>query len=154
MCHGTRICSFCQGRGFSGIIEYYTIPCSVCHQTGLCNSCKNTGQCFCNKTEYPGYAISSFSHVTPDGQSYNERVDYNNNSSSSRSSSNTGITRHKCTTCNGTGIVDFDTNPPNFTGEDDTFQVYCKTCGKYYPKYRGHTHTTCRFCSGKGYREY
>lgn len=56
--------------------------------------------------------------------------------------------REGCTWCNGTGIE----------VRDDAFQLglddkkYCSKCGKTV--FASHYHATCRYCNGKGYKEY
>lgn len=61
---------------------------------------------------------------------------------------NTGSTRKECTTCNGTGRMPLDTNPPQF-GYDNSYKVKCNECGQAFPKSWGHTHVTCTSCHGK-----
>lgn len=53
----------------------------------------------------------------------------------------------RCSRCNGTGKMVYDSYPPNF-GSDS--QVYCSFCCRYYPSSRGHSHVTCTECHGKG----
>ena len=54
----------------------------------------------------------------------------------------------KCTRCNGSGKMPYDTYPPMF-GQPD-YDVWCSICGRYYKKSRGHTHVDCPECKGSG----
>ncbi|MBR1516716.1 MAG: hypothetical protein IJ620_01030 [Bacteroidales bacterium] len=55
----------------------------------------------------------------------------------------------KCSRCNGSGRMPYDTYPSTF-GQSD-YKVTCSECGQQFLKSRGHNHVTCTECHGKGY---
>ena len=56
----------------------------------------------------------------------------------------------ECPQCHGTGRMELNTNPTQYGGMNNTYNVRCKECGKEYPKSWGHTHINCKICHGKG----
>jgi len=41
VCRGSRVCSFCNGDGYS--VEHERLsPCGVCETTGICQVCRAT----------------------------------------------------------------------------------------------------------------
>lgn len=69
-------------------------------------------------------------------------------SSSTRSSYSSSSSK-SCPQCNGTGRMEYNTNPPQF-GLDNAYKVKCSECGKEVLKSWGHSHITCKICHGKG----
>lgn len=85
------------------------------------------------------------------GEAYVQMKNEGNSSSGTTQNNNTTTSSaKKCTTCNGTGRMPYDTFPEQY-GFDNSYKVKCNECGKSFPKSWGHTHTTCTSCHGKGY---
>lgn len=69
-------------------------------------------------------------------------------SSSTRSSSSSSSSSKACPQCNGSGKMEYNSNPAQFGAKYE--EVYCSTCGKNVPKSWGHSHITCKICHGRG----
>lgn len=72
----------------------------------------------------------------------------NTSYSDTHSSSSYSSSSKACPQCNGTGRMEYDTNPPQFGINTD--KEKCNECGKVVLKSWGHTHITCKICHGKG----
>ena len=85
------------------------------------------------------------------GEIYSQMNNNRNQSNNSvQNNSNVNASSKKCTTCNGSGRMPYDTFPEQY-GLDNSYKVKCNECGKFFPKSWGHTHITCKSCHGKGY---
>ena len=84
-----------------------------------------------------------------ESQSNNSYESSSSTTNTTTSTNNTISVDHKCSRCNGTGRIVYDTHPTQF-GLQDT-KVKCNECGEYHLKSTGHTHITCPQCGGKGH---
>lgn len=165
-CHGTKICSICNGNGgvygraYGG--TWYT--CKSCGGTGVCQNCKGEGYTVTTTVTNPdgtstlsssnGYTANSFGGGTivtsPDGKVtvHGGVGGADSQSSSSRASAGSGT----CPKCNGRG---FESTAYTHAAASTAgwMQPYHCTGGKcpYCNRTDDHYHYPCNECHGYGH---
>lgn len=95
------------------------------------------------KNEWRAIQGEAYMRMKNEGNTLSSTTQYQYNNTTTSSAK-------KCTTCNGTGRMPYNTFPAQY-GQNNSYKVKCNECGQSFPKSWGHTHTTCTSCHGKGY---
>lgn len=129
-CHGTKVCSICNGLGgvYGRAYGGMWYPCKSCGGTATCQNCHGQGYSTLVSTIQNGVAIgydqNGNVYVGGGGSSYGDSSD--SSSSSNRSGS-------------GYDYMDVIEYAPNYTGNNNQ---YCRQCDKWGP---AHVHIRKRY---------
>lgn len=131
-CHGTKVCSICQGRGGTYGRAYGGMwyPCVSCAGSGMCQNCRGEGYTILTMQINNGVAIG-----------YDQKGNIYTGGGGSGSGSSSGSSRHSSgsRSSRSKDYVDVIEYAPDYTGDNNR---YCKQCDRIGP---AHVHIRKRY---------